>query len=57
MNLYSVFKPLVFDWLNVISKGTNKEVVEQLLTPKGISHTFGLPISLSTRFFNKWNNK
>lgn len=45
---------LVFDWLNVISKGTNKENVKALLTPEGISWTFDLSIQESGRLLKKW---
>lgn len=57
INLYSMFKKVVFDWLDVISKGTNKDVVKELLTPKGVAYTFDLPMGLSKKLFNKWKLK
>jgi hypothetical protein len=57
MNLFHIFKPVVFEWLDVIEGGTNKEVVDQLLTPKGISYTFDLSPSLAKALFKSWKSK
>lgn len=54
MSIYALFKPLVFQWCDVISKGTNKEAVKHILTPKGISHTFELPMGISNKLFEQW---
>jgi hypothetical protein len=51
------FEPLVLNWLTVISHGTNKKAVKQLLSPKGVSFTFGLSNKLSTKLFNKWQKE
>lgn len=55
--LYELFKPIVFKWLTVISDGTNKKVVKQLVSPKGINHTFRLPNNLCNKLFNEWQKK
>lgn len=49
-----LFEPSVFKWLDIISKGTNKRVVKELLTPKGISYTFQLSSFDSEQLFKKW---
>lgn len=57
MSIPDMMESLVFDWLEVISRGTNKENVKALLTPEGISYTFDLPEEESKTLFDKWTKK
>lgn len=49
-----LYEASVFKWLDIISKGTNMEVVRELLTPKGIAHTFNISLFDSRELFIKW---
>lgn len=47
----------VFEWLDIISKGTNKKVVSQLLNPYGIMWTFMVSKKAAKNLFYSWKNK